>query len=96
MSNRRGLGYEAPVDNIGAVPVRHYRLTRNFAIGALIVVCLAAVGLADVNRRMGVEQLERMAEQNNLALTQTFANSVWPQFRSFIESASNLAAADIR
>jgi len=73
-----------------------YRLTRNFALGALVVVALAATGFAAVYRSLAVAQLQRMADQNNAALTQTFANGVWPRFRDFIESAHGLAAEDIR
>jgi signal transduction histidine kinase len=73
-----------------------YHLTRNFAVAALIVVTLAAACLAYVNRSSAVSQLQRMADDNNAALTQTFANSLWPQHRAFIGSAHTMPADEIR
>ncbi|MGH6886467.1 MAG: histidine kinase dimerization/phospho-acceptor domain-containing protein, partial [Geminicoccales bacterium] len=75
---------------------KSYRLTRNFAICALIVVVLAAAALAHVNRSFAVSQLQRMADDNNAALTQAFANRIWPQYRGFIQSAHRFSADEIR
>ena len=66
---------------------RGYRLTRNFAVGALVVICLAAAALTTFNRDVAVDQLQRMAEQNNSTLTQAVANGLWPRFASFIAAS---------
>jgi signal transduction histidine kinase len=73
-----------------------YRLTRNFAVGAAIIIISAGWALAELNRNLAVEQLERMAEANNSALTHAFANSVWGRFEAFIGSAHALSGEDIR
>jgi signal transduction histidine kinase len=73
-----------------------YRLTRNFALGAAIIVVAAGWALAQLNRSLAVEQLERMAEANNSALTHAFANGVWGRFEAFISEAHALSADEIR
>ncbi len=75
---------------------RKYRLTRNFAIGALVVVLIAAAGLAFRQRSFEVDQLQRMAAENHGALTQALANGLWQDFAPFIEVAQSLSADEIR
>src|SRR5690606_7282009 len=38
----------------------------------------------------------RLAEQNNAALTQAFANAVWPEFAAFLTEAGGRSAEEIR
>jgi signal transduction histidine kinase len=73
-----------------------YRLTRNFALGAAIIIVAAGAAVADLSRTLAVEQLERMAESNNSALTHTFANGVWGRFESFIVGAHELTPDQLR
>ena len=72
------------------------RLTRNFALGAAIIIVAAGWALAQLNRSLAVEQLERMAEANNSALTHALANGVWDRFDGFISGAHDLSADEIR
>jgi signal transduction histidine kinase len=73
-----------------------YRLTRNFALGAAIIIIAAGWALAELNRNLAVDQLQRMAEANNAALTHAFANGVWGRFEAFISEAHTLSADEIR
>ncbi|HLJ22321.1 MAG TPA: ATP-binding protein [Stellaceae bacterium] len=73
-----------------------YRLTRNFALGAAIIIITAGWALAQLNRSLAVEQLERMAEANNSALTHAFANGIWGRFEAFIAGAHELSGDEIR
>ena len=73
-----------------------YRLTRNFALGAAIIIIAAGWALAELNRSLAVDQLERMAEANNSALTRALANGVWAQFEAFIAGVHELSAEEIR
>jgi hypothetical protein len=73
-----------------------YRLTRNFALGAAIIIVAAGAAVAELSRTLAVEQLERMAESNNSALTHTFANGVWGRFESFIVGAHELTPDQLR
>ena len=75
---------------------RPYRLTRNFALGALLVLGIAAAGLAGFNRETAVDQLRQMAERNNVALTQAVANGLWPQFAGFVAEAAGMAPDAVR
>ncbi len=72
-----------------------YRLTRKFAIGSALVICVTGAVLGYLSRTMAVEQLELMAQQNNSALTQAFANGVWPRFAPFVGSAHTRSADEI-
>ena len=80
----------------GRKKARSYNLTRNFALGALTIFIAAGCALAYLNRTLAIEQLEQMAESNNSALTQAFANSVWGRFEGFIGSARELTAEQLQ
>ena len=73
-----------------------YQLTRNFALGAAIIIVAAGWALAELNRSLAVDQLQRMAEANNSALTHAFANDVWGRFEAFISEAHAMSADEIR
>ena len=72
------------------------RLTRNFALASGFVILLAGVAMAFIERELTVSQLERMAERNNAALTQAFANQLWPEFAPFVSQAWRRAAEELR
>ena len=72
-----------------------YRLTRKFAIGSALVICLAGIVLGYLSRTMAVEQLELMAQHNNVALTQAFANGVWPRFAPFVGAVHTSSGDEI-
>ncbi len=73
-----------------------YRLTRNFAIGAVIVMILAAAGLAQINRYLAAVQVQGMAARNNVSLSQTITNSLWPRFSGTFRWAQEFDADTIR
>jgi diguanylate cyclase (GGDEF)-like protein len=69
-----------------------FRLLRYFSIASLVSVVLAAVVLGILHQLLEHNHLLRYGESRNIALTQTFANSIWPQFRSFANTARHLDA----
>jgi len=73
-----------------------YNLTRKFAFGAAFVMSVAAAALAWQTRTLAVAQMERLAEDNNANLTQTFANAIWGHFAAFIGAAHTLPPDAIR
>ncbi|MEN3297458.1 MAG: hypothetical protein V7642_6711 [Burkholderiales bacterium] len=73
-----------------------FRLLRYFSIASLITVALAAVGLGAIYRQLATRDLLELGERNNVALTQTFANSLWPQFRGFAASAAKIDAGSLQ
>jgi diguanylate cyclase (GGDEF)-like protein len=73
-----------------------FRLLRYFSIASLITVVLAAVGLGAIYRQIATSDLLELGERNNVVLTQTFANSLWPQFRGFAASAAKIDAESLQ
>jgi diguanylate cyclase (GGDEF)-like protein len=73
-----------------------FRLLHYFSIASLISVVLAAAGLGTLYRQIATKDLLELGESNNVTLTQTFANSLWPQFHGFANSAAKLDAAVLR
>ena len=78
------------------MPVKSLHLTRYFVLGAMIVVVAAAVILTHLNRTILSNQLQDLAQRNNVALSHAFANSLWPSYADFLESAGELSADEIR
>lgn len=75
---------------------RSVRLIHSFLLLGGIVVLLGAFALTYLNRSVSDGQFSRLAEQNNSALTQAFANAVWPSYEGFLTGASRRNAEDIR
>ena len=73
-----------------------FRLTRFFlltgAVAAVIIVTMVAV----LFWRGGISQLTKLAEAHNIALAQSFANTMWPSFSSYVASASVLDGEQIQ
>lgn len=73
-----------------------FQLLRYFTITSLIAFVLVAVSLVIFYRQIAVNNLMEIGEAKNAALTQTFSNVIWPEFASFLNSASDLSVDDIR
>lgn len=73
-----------------------FRLLRYFSIASLISMVLAAVVLGAAYRQIATNNLIELGESNNVALTQTLANSLWPQLRSFASLAERLDVDALR
>ncbi len=85
-----------PASSGGAPRGRSYRLFHIFLILGGVVVILGAIGLAYLSRAVSNAQLVGLAEQNNVALTQAFANAVWPDYRDFLTTTGSRSADDTR
>jgi two-component system cell cycle sensor histidine kinase PleC len=72
------------------------RLIHSFLVLGGIVVLIGAFVLTYVNRNVSNDQFTRLAEQNNAALTQAFANAVWPDFEAFLGGAAARGADAVR
>lgn len=72
-----------------------FKLTRFFLLTGTVAV--AAIIVAVVLYRQGeVEQLIEFTEGQNVALAQSFANTIWPRFASYVHAASKLGKEAIR
>jgi hypothetical protein len=75
---------------------RPFQLLRYFTITSLIAFVLVAVSLVTFYRQIAVNELIEIGESKNAAITQSFSNVIWPEFKSFLGSASDLSADAIR
>ena len=72
------------------------RLLRFFSIFSLVAFSIIAVVLGLFYRQIAVTELIELGEAKNVALTQTFSNSLWAEFAPFLTSLSELSGDEIR
>jgi hypothetical protein len=73
-----------------------FRLTRFFSVTSLTAFIIVTVLLGIFYRQAAVDDLVTLGERNNVALTQTFANSLWGEFQPFVLSASDMTGDELR
>ncbi len=73
-----------------------FRLVTFFSIASLVAFAGLTFVLNDFYRREAVADLVRAGESKNVALTQAFANSLWPDFAPFVGSASRMTRDELR
>lgn len=71
-------------------------LTKRFAVLGGLIVTVAFISLALLHRQMTNIDLYFAAERNNVALTRSFSNVIWPRFVGFLESAHELSVEELR
>lgn len=71
-------------------------LTGRFALICGAIVVAAGLTLYFGGRQNSLDDLQTMAERNNVALTQAFSNAIWPRYAAFIKSAHTLDADTLR
>ncbi len=67
-----------------------FKLSRYFSITSLIAFVGVTILLSFLYPQIILNDLTAIAESKNVAITQGFANSVWPDFATFVTSASEL------
>lgn len=72
-----------------------FRLVRYFSITSLAAFVLVTAVLALLYRQTALNDLLVLRESNNVALTQSFANSLWPEFSRFVASAHTLSPDEL-
>ncbi len=65
-----------------------FRLLRFFSVTSLILLVVATIILGALYRQIATKSLLELGEINHVALTHTFSNFIWPQFRSFVTSSA--------
>lgn len=73
-----------------------FKLVRYFSITSFIAFIVVTTMLFLFYRESALNDLIALREENNVALTQSFANSLWSEFAPFISSASDLSVDEIQ
>jgi signal transduction histidine kinase len=73
-----------------------FKLLRYFSIMSFFAIGVVTVLLGMFYRRVALNDLKELAESRNVALTQAFANSIWPQFAPFVTSAAGRSSSELR
>lgn len=73
-----------------------FRLLRFFSISSFIAFVVVTILLAILYRQSAINDLLTQGESKNVALTQVFSNTLWPEFADFVQIAGGMSADDIR
>lgn len=73
-----------------------FPLVRYFSIVSAIAVAVAMTAVAFVLSQITTKQLIEERQTANVALTQTFSNSIWPQFRDHVLNSADLSGDELR
>ena len=63
-----------------------FNLLRYFSLASAAVILVIALAMQATYRQTAVEDLIAMAERNNSALAQSFANTIWSRYSSYVTS----------
>ena len=73
-----------------------FRLLHYFSIASAIAIALVTITLAFSFRQNAVADLTRLVERQNVALAQSFANTIWPKYSGYVNSVSGLDGEALR
>jgi len=75
---------------------RRYRLARNFAVCALVLLAASGWATYQFHSRLSVDHLVELTTRHNSAATQLVANALWSKYAGFLGKASSLGADAVR
>ncbi len=76
-------------------PKSAFRLIRYFAITSLLGILIVLTVLLFFYRHFAFHALEQHEMRGNIAITQIFANTLWPDHASYVKSASAIPKAEL-
>lgn len=77
-------------------PLEPFPLVRYFSIASVSVLAITTAVLGTTYRHQATRNLLTQGEQNNITLTQTFANSIWSDYASFLSSTQQLSDEELK
>ena len=73
-----------------------FKLLRYFSIASLLAFAVVVTFLGVYYRRIATSEMIEVEENLNAALTQAFANSLWPEFRPLVDESYDLSDKELR
>jgi signal transduction histidine kinase len=73
-----------------------FHLLRYFSIASFVAIAVVTAGFIGLYRHFAVDQVIRTGERNNVALTQAFANSIWPRISGHLATRASRAIDALR
>ena len=77
-------------------PKSTFRLIRYFSITSLVGVLIVVAVLLFFYRYFAFRALENHETRGNVAITRMFANTVWPSYPSYVQSATAIPRAELQ
>ena len=73
-----------------------FRLLRYFSLTSFIAFGIVTILLTLLYQQIATSELITIETDKNVALTQAFSNSLWPEFSSFLAVSAELDGADLK
>ncbi|MFQ5619758.1 MAG: PAS domain S-box protein [Rhodospirillales bacterium] len=73
-----------------------FKLLRYFSVASAVAILSVTVVLVLIYRHNAVEDLVGIAENQNVALGRSFANTIWPHFSTYVTGVSGLDGDALR
>ncbi|NEQ32785.1 MAG: HAMP domain-containing histidine kinase [Leptolyngbya sp. SIO4C5] len=80
----------------GTEQANKFQLLRYFAISGFIAFVLTAIALNHFYHHQSVKNLIHLTEEQNVALTKSFSNTLWPEFSIFLQSTGPLSDQELK
>ena len=73
-----------------------FKLLRHFSLTSAVAILSVTVALLMLYRHNAVNALVELAENQNVALARSFANTIWPRFSDYVTGVSGLDGDALR
>ena len=80
----------------GTEQANKFQLLRYFAISGFIAFVLTAIALNHFYHHQSVKNLIHLTEEQNVALTKSFSNTLWSEFSIFLQSTGPLSDQELK